>query len=89
MGRNPQIDPPEWWDWDLAFTAHLESRMEEREFSEAELRTMITDATDLTAARHPGRYLAATRLHGRPWIVILEPDPGDQLLWVVTAYPRE
>lgn len=89
MGRNPQIDPPDWWDWDLAFTAHLESRMEEREFSEVELRTMVADATDLTAARHPDRYVATTRLHGRPWVVILEPDVHDRLVWVVTAHPRE
>jgi hypothetical protein len=27
-------------------------------------------------------------LRGRPWIVVLEPDRDDQLLFVVTAYPR-
>jgi hypothetical protein len=89
VGRNPQIDPPDWWDWELAFTAHLEGRMEERDFSEVELRTMVADATDLARARHPGRYIASTRFHGRPWVVILEPDASDQLLWVVTAHPRE
>lgn len=89
MGDNPRIDPPEWWDWDLAFTRHLESRMEEREFSEVELRTMITDATDLIPGRNPARYLASTNWHGNTWVVILEPDPDEKLLWVVTAYPRE
>jgi len=89
MARNPQTDPPEWWDWDLAFTSHIESRMEERLFSEVELRTMIADATDLSPSRRPGRYLARTRLHGRPWSVVLEPDMEDQLLFVVTACPRK
>jgi hypothetical protein len=89
MGRNPQIDAPDWWDWDLAFTEHLESRMDEREFSELEVRAMVTDAIDVAPGRHPGRYVAITRLHGQPWVVILEPDADDQLLWVVTAHPRD
>jgi hypothetical protein len=89
MPRNPQIDPPDWWERNLAFTPHVESRMDEREFSELDLRTMIADATDLVSSRRPDRYLASTRLRGRPWTIVLEPDPEDQLLFVVTAYPRE
>jgi hypothetical protein len=89
MVRNPQLDPPEWWGWDLAFTAHVESRMEARQFSESELRTMITRATALDFARRPGRYPARTRHAGVPWIDVLEPDVDDRLLFVVTAYPVE
>ena len=61
MPRNPQIDPPDWWERNLAFTPHVESRMDEREFSELDLRTMIADATDLVSSRRPDRYLASTR----------------------------
>ena len=35
---------PSWWEWELGFTAHVEARMEERGFSEIELRTMLDDA---------------------------------------------
>lgn len=89
MARDPRSDPPEWWDWDLAFAPHVESRMEERTFSEVDLRAMLTDATDIGPARRSGRYLVSTRLHGRPWMVILEPDVEEKLLFVVTAYHRE
>jgi hypothetical protein len=88
-GLNPQHDPPEWWQWDLAFTPHLETRMEEREFSEVELRGMISDVVDLTPARRPGRFAGFTRLRGRPWVVILEPDMEDRVVFVVTAYSRD
>lgn len=87
MAPDPRSYPADWWDWELAFTPHVESRMEEREFSEIELRTMVSDATDIAPARRPGRFLARTRHRGTPWIVVLEPDLDDQLLFVVTAYP--
>jgi hypothetical protein len=89
MAVNPQINPPHWWEWELAFTSHIESRMDERELSEVELRTMITDTTSLVPAKHPARYLANTRSRGQPWTVVLEPDPEDQLIYVVSAYPRD
>jgi hypothetical protein len=89
MGQNPQRQAPEWWHWDLVFTAHVEGRMEERDFSEVELRGMISDVDDLTPGRRPGRYLGRTKLRGQPWVVVLEPDPEDQVVVVVTAYRRE
>jgi hypothetical protein len=89
MGRNPQHDPPEWWQWDLAFTSHLDIRMEEREFSEVEIRGMISDVVDLSPARRPGRFIGATRLRGQAWAVILEPDLEDRVIFVVTAYAKE
>jgi hypothetical protein len=86
---DPQKEPPEWWEWPLAFTGHVESRMEERQFSELELRTMLTDATRIVPARRPGRFVATTRLGAKPWVIVLEPDEEEQLLFVVTAFPRE
>lgn len=88
MDRDPRTDPPEWWEWPLAFTPHLEARMEEREFSEVELRTMLLNASRVASARRPGRFVAAMRHRGVPWSVVLEPDESERLLYVVTAFPR-
>jgi hypothetical protein len=88
MDRDPRTDPPDWWDWPLTFTAHVEARMEERQFSEVELRTMFAAATRISDARRPGRFLIACRHRDVPWTVVVEPDPAAQLLFVVTAFPR-
>ena len=63
--------------------------MEERGFSEVELRTMLDDASKLVPARRPGRWLIHTRHAGQPWLVIVEPDLDDRILMIVTAYPVE
>jgi hypothetical protein len=89
MARDPNIDPPEWWNWDLAFNPHVESRMEERGFSEVDLRAMLTDAFEVSPAKRAGRYLVSTRFRAQAWTVVLEPDPDDKLLFVVTAYSNE
>ncbi len=39
--------------------------------------------------RRAGRYIVNTRFAGKPWIVVVEPDEEELLLFVVTAYPRE
>jgi len=80
---------PEWWEWDLAFTAHLEDRMKVRLFSEVDLRAMLHDATRLEPSARPGRWIVYTRFAGRPWAVVVEPDSDEQQLYVVTAYGRE
>ena len=63
--------------------------MEERRFSEIELRTMLDDASKLVPARRPGRWLIHIRHAGHPWLVVVEPDLDDKILMVVTAYPAE
>jgi hypothetical protein len=88
MDRDPRIDPPDWWDWPLTFTSHVEARMEERQFSEVELRTMLAEATRTSDACRPGRFVVACRHQGAPWAVVVEPDLDAQLLFVVTAFPR-
>jgi hypothetical protein len=62
--------------------------MDERGFSELELRMMLTDAARLYPARRPGRWQVATRVGRRPWTVVVEPDPEEQIVYVVTAFPR-
>jgi len=83
------LERPEWWDWELRFISHLEARMEERGFSEVELRGMLTDATSVAPSRRSGRFLISTHLGRHPWVVVVEPDPDDQISYVVTAYPTE
>lgn len=80
---------PSWWEWGLGFTAHVEVRMEERGFSEIELRTILDSASKLVPARRPGRWLVHTRHAGHPWVVVVEPDLDDKILMIVTAYPEE
>jgi len=82
------MERPEWWGWPLGFTAHAELRMEERGFSETELRAMLEDASALEPSRRPGRWIVRSQLADRPWVVIVEPDPDERMLMVVTAYPR-
>lgn len=67
------MERPDWWDWPLAFTAHVELRMEERGFSEVELRAMLEGATELLPSKRPGRWLVRAQHAGMPWIVIVEP----------------
>ena len=80
---------PIWWEWELGFTAHVEVRVEERGFSEVELRMMLDSASKLGPARRPGRWLIHTRHAGHSWLVVVEPDLDDKVLMIVTAYPIE
>ena len=78
----------QWWAWELRFLSHVERRMEERGFSEADVRSMLEEATALRQSRRAGRWLVRTRLAGRSWIVVVEPDLDEEIVLVVTAYPR-
>ena len=77
---------PEWWNWDLSFTAHAELRMEQRGVTEVELRVMLERATAFEASIVQGRFMIQTRRRQSPWIVIVEPDADASLLVVVTVY---
>ncbi len=80
---------PNWWDWELDVELpHLQKRMNDRNFSEADLRQMMEDATEYRDDHEPGRYQIHTRHGGRPWLVIVEPDPGTEFVIVITAYPK-
>ena len=50
---------------------------------------MLERATGFRTDVVPGRFVILTRHDGRPWHVIVEPDPAVELLVVVTAYPAE
>jgi hypothetical protein len=80
---------PAWWSWELELTPHLEKRMEDRAFTEVDLRTMLERAHDYRPDTVEGRWVIATRHPRTPWEVIVEPDPTEMLLVVITAYPVE
>ena len=66
---------------------HLFKRMLDRGFSEVDLRLMMEDATRIEEGGEPGRWVVRTIRDSRQWEVIVEPDPVDRFLVVVTAYP--
>ena len=78
---------PEWWNWELEFNPHLEKRMLDRNFNEIDLRTMLEDVKGYHPDVVEGRWIITTKHKRRAWEVIVEPDPYEQLLVVVTAYP--
>jgi hypothetical protein len=78
---------PSWWDWELEITPHLEKRMEDRHFTEVDLREMFGQAITVRTDVVEGRFVIVTRHQGQLWEVIVEPDADDLLLVVVTAYP--
>ncbi len=63
---------PPWWSWDLELTPHVERRMEDRGFTEVDLRATI--------------HRVQTRHRGAAREVIVEPAPDESLLVVITAY---
>ena len=83
------MDRPEWWDWELAYTEHVEARLLERGVSDIELRTMLDRALELVPGSRAGRWLVRTRHASRPWVVVVEPDPDERLLYVVTVHPKD
>jgi hypothetical protein len=80
---------PEWWDWELDLTPHVEKRMEDRDFTEIDLREMLERARGHRPDFVEDRFVIETRFRGRPWEVVVEPDEVEHLLVVVTAYGIE
>ncbi len=78
---------PDWWEWELELSPHLEKRMVDRDFTEVDLRTMLENAGSYHIDVVEGRWVIETRHRRHPWEVIVEPDPSESLLVVVTAYP--
>jgi hypothetical protein len=61
--------------------------MEDRRFTEIDLRRMLERASDYREDVVEGRWLIETTHRRKPWEAIVEPDAERQLLVVVTAYP--
>ena len=78
---------PAWWEWELELGSHLLKRMEDRRFTEVDLRDMLERATGLQRDIEHGRWVVTTRYRRQRWEVIVEPDVDVQRLVVITAYP--
>ena len=78
---------PEWWEWELELSPHLEKRMVDRDFTEVDLRVMLENAEAYREDVVEGRWLVETRHRRHPWHFIVEPDPVESLLVVITSYP--
>jgi hypothetical protein len=61
--------------------------MEDRGFSQVELRRMLEHAAGLRQDIVEGRFAIEAWHAGRPWEIIVEPDELRRLLVVITAYP--
>lgn len=77
---------PEWWDWELSFTGHVELRMEQRGVPEVDVRAMLERAVGYEASVVEGRFMIPAVHSKQPWNVIVEPDLNARLLVVVTVY---
>jgi hypothetical protein len=80
------MDWPEWWEWEIEVSTHVELRMEQRDFTEIELRRMLDVATGFDPDVLDGRWAIRTKHRRRPWEVIVEPDTLRRILAVITAY---
>jgi hypothetical protein len=77
---------PSWWDWELDFSSELPDRMQERGFTETDLRRMLHDATDWWPDKEEGRFAIRSGWEARDWEIIVEPVPEDRRLVIITAF---
>jgi hypothetical protein len=61
--------------------------MEDRQFTEVDLRRMMEHAKAWRPDILEGRFVVDARQASGPWEVIVEPDELRTLLVVITAYP--
>jgi hypothetical protein len=62
---------PSWWEWDLELSSHLFKRMADRDFTEVDVRRMVSAATGLRPDVVPGRCIAVTRHRRTAWDVVV------------------
>jgi len=48
---------PEWWDWDLELTPHVEKRMEQRSFNEIKLRELLITSSGHRQGKVDNRFI--------------------------------
>jgi hypothetical protein len=79
---------PEWWQWELKISAHMQKRFQQRNFTEMDLRRMMEHATGFRKDYIESRFTIDTRFRRKPWEVIVEPLSDEKRLEVITAYER-
>lgn len=85
MAKWARVWPP-WWNWEIDLWTHLGERMEDRGFTEVDLRRMMEYANGYRRARREGRWIITTTHRGEGWEIIVQPEPDMETLGVVTAY---
>jgi hypothetical protein len=60
--------------------------MEDRQFTEVDLRRMLQHASALSPDAVEGRWAVGARHSGQVWEIVVEPDSEMRLLVVITAY---
>lgn len=80
---------PEWWNYELVLSPHMIERMQDRKFSELDLRTMLNDAQGYHPSVVSGRFLIESRRARQRWEIVVEPDEFERTLIVITAYGVE
>jgi hypothetical protein len=77
---------PEWWDWELEFSAHVEMRMVDRDFTEIDSRVMYDRAKNYRRDYVPGRWVVETKHRRQKWEIVVEPDFDEKKVVIITAY---
>ena len=77
---------PEWWSWEFALSPHVLRRMEERGFTETDLRRMLNGVRSVRSDARAGRYRAHGRHRNHAWTIVLEPDPEARVVVVITTF---
>ncbi len=77
---------PPWWDWEIELTPHIQKRMEDRDFSEVDLRTVLENAGTIRPDVVEGRWVVEARHRRRRWEIIVEPDEAERRIVAITAY---
>lgn len=80
-GWRGAVTLPEWWDWELDLTPHVEKRMEDRGFTEVDLRDMLERAAAFRPDVVEGRFVLETRFHGRKWRWLSSPTKLSIFSW--------
>lgn len=71
----------------MELSPHLLKRMEDRRFTETDLRRMLQRAYGHREDVVGGRWVIETKHRDKAWEAIVEPDLERHVLVVVTAYP--
>lgn len=61
--------------------------MKERGFNALDVRMMMHKPDRIYASPGTDRWIVDARLRGKRWRVILEPDPVQREMVIITAYP--
>ena len=77
---------PDWWNFELELSPHVEERMIDRGFSEVDLRLMFEATVLIRPGVAKDRWILETAHDGDAWEVVVEPDEHDRVIVVITAY---